>query len=303
MGRRSANIEDRRGMGTPVGMRMPRGMRIPGGMRMPGGRAGRAGGIGGIGIIVIALIAIFLGVDPSFLFQQGGPTPGPSYQEAQPPPSASEEELKALMSVVLADTEDTWHALFEQIERTYQEPVVVLFSGAVSSACGFANAAVGPFYCPGDRKVYIDLSFFEELGERFGAPGDFAQAYVLAHEVGHHVQTLLGISDQVRSVRANLAEADANALSVRQELQADCFAGIWAHHAERMRQVLEPGDIEEGLAAASAIGDDRLQRQAQGYVVPESFTHGSSEQRMRWFETGYDAGTLSACDTFGADRL
>jgi uncharacterized protein len=290
-------------MGTPVGMRMPRGMRIPGGMRMPGGRAGRAGGIGGIGIIVIALIAIFLGVDPSFLFQQGGPTPGPSYQESQTPPSASEEELKAFMSVVLADTEDTWHALFEQIDRTYQEPVVVLFSGAVSSACGFANAAVGPFYCPGDRKVYIDLSFFEELGERFGAPGDFAQAYVLAHEVGHHVQTLLGISDQIRSVRANLAEADANALSVRQELQADCFAGIWAHHAERMRQVLEPGDIEEGLAAASAIGDDRLQRQAQGYVVPESFTHGSSEQRMRWFETGYDAGTLSACDTFGADRL
>jgi predicted metalloprotease len=290
-------------MGTPVGMRMPRGLRIPGGMRMPGGRAGRAGGIGGIGIIVIALIAIFLGVDPSFLFQQGGPTPGPSYQESQTPPSASEEELKAFMSVVLADTEDTWHALFEQIDRTYQEPVVVLFSGAVSSACGFANAAVGPFYCPGDRKVYIDLSFFEELGERFGAPGDFAQAYVLAHEVGHHVQTLLGISDQIRSVRANLAEADANALSVRQELQADCFAGIWAHHAERMRQVLEPGDIEEGLAAASAIGDDRLQRQAQGYVVPESFTHGSSEQRMRWFETGYDAGTLSACDTFGADRL
>jgi predicted metalloprotease len=271
-------------------------------MRMPGGRAGRAGGIGGIGIIVIALIAIFLGVDPSFLFQ-GGPTPGPSYQEAQTPPSATEEELKAFMSVVLADTEDTWHALFEQIDHPYQEPVVVLFSGAVSSACGFANAAVGPFYCPGDRKVYIDLSFFEELGERFGAPGDFAQAYVLAHEVGHHVQTLLGISDQVRSVRASLGEADANALSVRQELQADCFAGIWAHHAERMRQVLEPGDIEEGLAAASAIGDDRLQRQAQGYVVPESFTHGSSAQRTRWFQTGYDEGTLNACDTFSADRL
>jgi hypothetical protein len=276
-------------------------MRIPGGMRMPGGRAGRAGGMGGIGIIVIALIAIFLGVDPSLLFQDG-PTPGPSYQEAQTPPSATEEELKAFMSVVLADTEDTWHALFEQIDRPYQEPVVVLFSGAVSSACGFANAAVGPFYCPGDRKVYIDLTFFEELGERFGAPGDFAQAYVLAHEVGHHVQTLLGISDQVRSVRASLGEADANALSVRQELQADCFAGIWAHHADRMRQVLEPGDIEEGLAAASAIGDDRLQRQAQGYVVPESFTHGSSQQRMRWFQTGYDEGTLSACDTFSADQ-
>jgi uncharacterized protein len=288
-------------MGVPVGTRMPRGLRIPGGMRMPGGRAGRAGGMGGIGLIVIALIAIFLGVDPGLLFQDG-PMTGSSYQQDQAPPSESEEELKTFMSVVLADTEDTWHALFEQIDRPYQEPVVVLFSGAVSSACGFANAAVGPFYCPGDRKVYIDLTFFEELGERFGAPGDFAQAYVLAHEVGHHVQTLLGISDQVRSVRASLGGADANALSVRQELQADCFAGIWAHHADRMRQILEPGDIEEGLAAASAIGDDRLQRQAQGYVVPESFTHGSSEQRGRWFQTGYDEGVLNACDTFSADQ-
>jgi predicted metalloprotease len=301
MGRRSANIEDRRGMGVPVGMRMPRGMRIPGGMRMPGGRAGRAGGMGGIGLIVIALIAIFLGVDPSLLFQDG-PMPGSSYEQTRAPPSASEEELKAFMSVVLADTEDTWHALFEQLDRAYEEPVVVLFSGAVSSACGFANAAVGPFYCPGDRKVYLDLTFFEELDERFGAPGDFAQAYVLAHEVGHHVQTLLGISDQVRSVRASLGGADANALSVRQELQADCFAGIWAHHADRMRQILEPGDIEEGLAAASAIGDDRLQHRAQGYVVPESFTHGSSAQRMRWFQTGYDEGALNACDTFSADQ-
>jgi predicted metalloprotease len=303
LGRRSANIEDRRGMGTPVGMRMPRGMGMPGGFRMPGGRAGRAGGMGGIGLIVIALIAIFLGVDPSFLFQQGGPMPGTPYEQPQSPPSAAEEELKEFMSVVLADTEDTWHALFEQLERTYQEPVVVLFSGAVSSACGSANAAVGPFYCPGDRKVYIDLSFFEELGERFGAPGDFAQAYVLAHEVGHHVQTLLGISDQVRQVRASLGEADANALSVRQELQADCFAGIWANHADQSRQILEPGDIEEGLGAASAIGDDRLQRQAQGYVVPDAFTHGTSEQRVRWFQTGYSEGVLSACDTFGADQL
>jgi len=301
LGRRSANIEDRRGMGAPVGMRMPGRMRLPGGMRMPGGRAGRAGGMGGIGLIVIALIAIFLGVDPSFLFQ-GGPVPGPSYQ-AQGPSSPAEEELKQFTAAVLADTEDTWHALFEQLERTYQEPVVVLFSGAVSSACGFANAAVGPFYCPGDRKVYIDLTFFEELGERFGAPGDFAQAYVLAHEVGHHVQTLLGISDQVRSVRATLGEADANALSVRQELQADCFAGIWAHYADRVRQILEPGDVEEGLTAASAIGDDRLQRQAQGYVVPESFTHGSSEQRVRWFQTGFGEGALSSCDTFSADQL
>jgi predicted metalloprotease len=302
LGRRSANIEDRRGMSTPIGMGMPRRMGMPGGFRIPGGRAGRAGGVGGIGIIVLALIAIFLGVDPSFLFQ-GGTLPDPSYQESQTPPSPAEEELKEFMSVVLADTEDTWHGLFEQLERTYQEPTVVLFSGAVSSACGFADAAVGPFYCPGDGKVYLDLSFFEELDERFGAPGDFAQAYVLAHEVGHHVQTLLGISDQVRQVRATLSAADGNALSVRQELQADCFAGIWAHHADRMRQVLEPGDIEEGLGAASAIGDDRLQRQAQGYVVPESFTHGSSEQRMRWFETGYSEGVPGACDTFSADRL
>ena len=204
---------------------------------------------------------------------------------------------------MLADTEETWHTLFEQLDRTYQEPVLVLFSGAVESACGFANAAVGPFYCPGDRQVYIDLGFFEELGTRFGAPGDFAQAYVLAHEVGHHVQTLLGISEQVRSVRATLGEADANALSVRQELQADCFAGIWAHYADRMRQILEPGDIEEGLKAASAIGDDQLQRQAQGYVVPESFTHGSSEQRMRWFRQGLQTGDINSCDTFNAAQL
>ncbi|HEX5078096.1 MAG TPA: neutral zinc metallopeptidase [Geminicoccaceae bacterium] len=301
LGRRSTNIEDRRGMGAPIGMRMPRGM--PGGMRMPGGRAGRAGGLGGIGIIIVALIAIFLGVDPSFLFQ-GGQMPGPSYQQQAPVPgSATEEELKEFVSAVLADTEDTWHGLFEQIDRTYQEPVLVLFSGEVESACGYASAAVGPFYCPGDRQVYIDLAFFEELDQRFGAPGDFAQAYVLAHEVGHHVQTLLGISDQVRSVRATLGEAEANALSVRQELQADCFAGIWAYHAERSRQMLEDGDIDEGLTAASAIGDDRLQRQAQGYVVPESFTHGSSAQRVRWFRAGYDTGMLSACDTFSADPL
>jgi predicted metalloprotease len=205
--------------------------------------------------------------------------------------------------VVLADTEDTWNPLFDQMDRTYQEPVLVLFSDQVDSACGFASAAVGPFYCPGDRKVYIDLGFFAELSDRFGAPGDFAQAYVLAHEVGHHVQTLLGISDQVRSIRATASEADANALSVRQELQADCFAGIWAHHADQLRQILEPGDVEEALTAASAIGDDRLQRQAQGYVVPESFTHGSSEQRVRWFQTGLERGQLSACDTFSPDQL
>jgi predicted metalloprotease len=273
-------------------MRMPR-------MRMP---RGRAGGMGGIGIIVIALIAMFLGVDPSFLFQGGQMTPGPSFQQSQPP-SAAQQELADFVSVVLADTEDTWHPLFEEMGRTYQEPTLVLFSGAVQSACGQASAAVGPFYCPGDRQVYIDLSFYEELNDRFGAPGDFAQAYVLAHEVGHHVQTLLGISDQVRSVRAQVGEAEANELSVRQELQADCCAGIWAHHADRARQIIEQGDVEEALAAASAIGDDRLQRQAQGYVVPESFTHGSSQQRMHWFRTGLDEGRLEACDTFSAAAL
>jgi predicted metalloprotease len=297
IGRRSANVEDRRGMGTPVGMRMP------GGMRMPRGRAARAGGVGGIGIVIIALIAMFLGVDPSFLFQGTPMTPGPSVQQRQGPPPAAQAELADFVSVVLADTEDTWHPLFEQMGRTYQEPVLVLFSDAVDSACGQAGAAVGPFYCPGDRKVYIDLTFFQELSDRFGAPGDFAQAYVLAHEVGHHVQTLLGISDQVRSVRDTLGEADANALSVRQELQADCFAGIWAFHADRARQIIEQGDVEEALTAATAIGDDRLQREGQGYVVPESFTHGSSEQRVRWFQAGLTKGELNVCDTFSPDQL
>jgi predicted metalloprotease len=244
---------------------------------------------------------MFLGVDPSFLFQGGQMTPGPSLQQS--PPSAAQQELADFVSVVLADTEDTWHPLFEEMGGTYQEPTLVLFSGAVQSACGQASAAVGPFYCSGDRQVYIDLSFYEELSDRFGAPGDFAQAYVLAHEVGHHVQTLLGISDQVRSVRAQVGEAEANELSVRQELQADCFAGIWAHHADRARQIIEQGDVEEALTAASAIGDDRLQRQAQGYVVPESFTHGSSEQRVHWFQTGLNEGRLEACDTFSAGAL
>ena len=290
-------------MGAPVGMRMPGGLRMPGGMRMPGGRAGRAGGVGGLGLIVIALIAIFLGVDPSFLFQDGT-APGPSYQQSPAPRSPAEDELKEFVSVVLADTEETWHTLFEQLDRTYQEPVLVLFSGAVESACGFANAAVGPFYCPGDRQGVHRPRLLRGArhplrrtgrlrpGLRPGARGRPSRA-----------ERCLGISDQVRSVRATLGEADANALSVRQELQADCFAGIWAHYADRMRQILEPGDIEEGLKAASAIGDDQLQRQAQGYVVPESFTHGSSEQRMRWFEAGYNEGALGACDTFSPDQL
>ena len=217
--------------------------------------------------------------------------------------SAAEAEQVEFVKVVLADTEDTWHALMGQRGERYREPRLVLFRGAVKSACGLGKAAMGPFYCPGDNRVYIDLSFFDDLHQRHGAPGDFAQAYVIAHEVGHHVQTLLGTSAKVHRARRSLSEEEGNKLSVRQELQADCYAGIWAHHANRSRQLLEQGDIEEGLTAASAIGDDRLQRAARGYVTPESFTHGSSAQRVRWFKTGYREGTLAACDTFAASAL
>ena len=274
-GRRSTNIEDQRG-------------------RRRGGVAFK----GGIGTIVIALaLGYFLGIDPQVLLQiQQGI--GPTVPETPYQPTPEEEQLADFVSVVLADTEDTWNAIFQQAGRDYQEPNLVLFSGSVQSACGMASAAMGPFYCPADQKVYIDLSFFEDLKSRHGAAGDFAQAYVIAHEVGHHVQTLLGISKQVRSAQRGLGKADANALSVRQELQADCFAGLWGNHADRSRQVLEQGDIEEALNAAAAIGDDRLQKQGQGYVVPESFTHGSSEQRVEWFTRGYETGDPGACETF-----
>jgi len=201
--------------------------------------------------------------------------------------------------VVLADTEDTWNAIFEAGGLDYREPVLVMFTGSVQSACGMATAAVGPFYCPADHKVYIDLAFFQDLKQRHGAPGDFAQAYVIAHEVGHHVQNLLGISDKVRQAQRGVGKAEANALSVQLELQADCFAGLWGNHADRSRQVLEQGDVEEALGAASAIGDDRLQKESMGYVVPESFTHGTSEQRVRWFRKGIESGDVSSCDTFG----
>ena len=204
--------------------------------------------------------------------------------------------------MVLADTEETWHGIFRSSGRPYEEPKLVLFSGAVQSACGFAQAAVGPFYCPGDRKLYLDLEFFEDLSRRFGAPGDFAQAYVIAHEVGHHVQTLLGISQRVHAARARQSPAEANAMSVRLELQADCFAGVWAHHADRVRKIVESGDLEEALNAASAIGDDRLQRQGRGYVSPDSFTHGTSAQRVRWFRRGFSDGNPQACDAFAVDR-
>lgn len=281
-GRRpSANVEDRRGQ-----------------------RVSRGAGIGGVGTIVLVLLALYLGVDPSVILQNVDPGPGSAPEPADVyRESAAEAELREFISVVLGDTEVTWTELFAATGGRYREPTLVLFTGAVQSACGTAPSAVGPFYCPADGKVYIDLTFFDELHHRFGAPGDFAQAYVLAHEVGHHVQSLLGISAQVQRQRTGLEPAQANALSVRQELQADCFAGIWGHHADRSRQLLERGDIEEGLAAAAAIGDDRLQRQARGDVSPESFTHGTSAQRQRWFETGLRTGSIDACDTFAAREL
>jgi predicted metalloprotease len=243
---------------------------------------------------------MFFGVDPRMLLDQVNSGPAVSVDdrgagEEGAPPS---DELGQFVSVVLADTEETWHALL----KNYEEPTLVLFSGAVRSACGFADAAVGPFYCSNDQRVYIDLSFYRDLKERFGAPGDFAQAYVIAHEVGHLVQNLLGLTERVAAAQS-ANRGDANALSVRLELQADCLAGVWAHHAQRQRDLLEQGDIEEGLNAASAIGDDRLQARTQGTVVPESFTHGSSEQRVRWFSRGIEAGDVAACDTFKAAEL
>jgi len=280
MGRRSDNIEDRRGM--------------------PVGRGAVVGG--GLGTVVLVLLAMYFGVDPSVILQGTDPGSSPSAPNVQQRP-AGDDQLRDFVSVILADTEDTWRDLFRQMGREYQVPRLVLFSGAVQSACGFAEAAVGPFYCPGDRKVYIDLSFYRDLRDKIGAPGDFAQAYVIAHEVGHHVQNLLGIAERIHAARTRRSQAESNALQVRMELQADCLAGVWASNAQRARQILEAGDIEEGLNAASAIGDDRLQRQAQGRVVPESFTHGSSAQRVRWFKRGIETGDPGQCDTFTASKL
>lgn len=280
-GRRSRNVEDRRGR-----------------------RIYRKATGGGIGIVVIALIAMYFGIDPTMILNQQAPTSvSTSSYSTSYSDTADNDQLADFVSVVLADTEDTWHELFRRMGKTYQEPVLVLFSGAVESACGYAQAAVGPFYCPRDQKVYIDLSFYQDLKNRYHAPGDFAQAYVIAHEIGHHVQTLLGISQKVHQMRGRLSEAKANKLSVMQELQADCFSGVWAYHAHRTRQILEKGDIEEALNAASSIGDDRLQRQARGYVTPDSFTHGSSEQRVRWFKHGLETGDIAQCNTFKAEKL
>lgn len=259
-----------------------------------------------MGTIVFVLIALYFGFDPTMLLQGTQGTTGylaPPAEAPQAHLSAEEDELAAFVAVVLADTEDTWHEIFAQSGGRYQEPTLVLFTDAVDSACGYAQSAVGPFYCPGDQKIYIDLAFYRDLKTDLGAPGDFAQAYVIAHEVAHHVQTLLGILGKVNELRRQASEKEANALSVRLELQADCLAGLWANHADKRHQIIEPGDIEEALNAASAIGDDRLQRRSGGRVVPDSFTHGSSAQRVRWFKRGFESGELEFCDTFAADRL
>jgi hypothetical protein len=248
-------------------------------------------------MVVLALVVYLLGGDPSVVTNlptnQAAPADATGPAQSGPPDEASE-----FVRVVLGDTEDTWNEIFKKNGRDYPEPQLVLFSGAVQSGCGLAQAAMGPFYCPRDQRVYIDLDFYRQLRDRFGAPGDFAQAYVIAHEVGHHVQTVLGVSDQVTAAQQQAGRRGANALSVRMELQADCFAGVWANHADTTRKIVEPGDIEEALNAASAIGDDKLQRATQGQVVPESFTHGSSAQRMGWFKRGYESGDPNTCDTF-----
>jgi predicted metalloprotease len=298
-GRRSDNVEDRRGGGGFAG----------GGGFRTGGFGGRTVG-GGLGLIVIVVVALFFGVDPTTLLQSldGGDT-GAGYQQpyddsngTASAPGDSDDEMQQFVSVVLADTEDTWTELFNDMGRTYQDPHLVLFTGQVRSACGFAQSAMGPFYCPGDAKVYIDLAFYDELQQRFHATGDFAQAYVIAHEVGHHVQHLLGL-DKSGQLQGSFGETGADSASVRIELQADCFAGVWAYHANQERKILEEGDIEEALNAASAIGDDRLQQQTQGYAVPDSFTHGTSAQRVRWFKNGIRNGDVNDCDTFGAKTL
>ncbi len=291
--RESDNLEDRRGGGYEGGG--------GGGLRFGGGRLG-------VGTIAIALIAsYFLGINPlTVLSMLSGGGGMPAIEQSAPPPAhkpPASDETARFVSKVLASTEDTWNDVFRASGRRYEEPKLVLFSGMTPTACGTGQSAMGPFYCPGDQKVYIDLTFFRELRDRFRAPGEFAQAYVVAHEVGHHVQNLLGISEQVQNARQRVGKAEGNALSVRLELQADCFAGVWGRRADAMKNILEPGDLEAALAAATAIGDDRLQQQAQGRIVPESFTHGSSAQRVRWFKRGFETGDINQCNTFKASQL
>ena len=300
--RASGNVVDRRGEGGARrgGFGFPGmggggggGFRFPGGMGGGGGLGGLGGRGGIVGLIIVVAVALIFGGD--FFGGGGGGTgtlsPGTTVDTQE------QQDLVEFVSVVLADTEDVWHKVFQEANRNYDEPKLVLFTGAVDSACGYADAAVGPFYCPGDQQVYLDLSFFEELKRRFGAPGDFAQAYVIAHEVGHHVQQELGIMTQVNELRSRASETEANELSVRLELQADCFAGVFANHTSELGN-LEAGDIQEAMTAAAAIGDDKLQKDATGTVRPDTFTHGTSAQRQKWFNAGYKGGKITSCDTF-----
>ncbi len=277
--RESENVEDRRGMSGPVAIG------------------------GGLGTVVILLIGLFFGVDLRPVLQQVQQQAPAGGGGAAAPVDPAQAEAAAMVKVILADTEDVWNEQFRELGRRYQEPTLVLFSDGVSSACGNASSAVGPFYCPADQKVYIDLTFFDELARRFKAPGEFAQAYVVAHEIGHHVQKLLGYSEKVDRLRGRVSKEEENELSVRLELQADFLAGVWAHHAQKMKNILEKGDIEAALNAASQIGDDKLQMQAQGYVVPDAFTHGSSAQRARWFRKGLQSGDIRDGDTFAVKEL
>jgi hypothetical protein len=287
-GRRSQNIEDVRGKSAPSRGGLP--------LHLLTSKSGLL-------ILAVAAGAYFMGVDPRLILSVLSGSSQQTTQTSQAPISPEQQQLGEFVAVVLADTEDTWRPLFQQRDLAYQDPTLVLFSDAVNSACGFAQAAMGPFYCPADQKVYIDLSFYRDLKERHDAPGDFAQAYVIAHEVGHHVQTLLGISAQVQQKKRTVSQVEANQLQVRMELQADCYAGLWAHHAEAARQILEDGDIDEALNAASQIGDDTLQQKGQGKIVPESFTHGTAAQRSRWFKRGFELGSVDACDTFSIKTL
>jgi predicted metalloprotease len=293
--RASGNVIDRRGStGRRPGFNMGG---LGGGLGRGGfgGGLGRLGGGGGlVGLVIVIGLALLFG---SNLLEGGGGSDRP-LSPGSSVGTPEQDELAQFVAVVLADTEDTWNQIFQQEGRSYDEPKLVLFTGAIDSACGFADAAVGPFYCPGDEQVYIDLSFFQELARRFGAPGDFAQAYVVAHEVGHHVQQELGIMQQVNELRSRGSQTEANELSVRLELQADCLAGVFANHADETKGVLEPGDIQEAMDAAAAIGDDKLQKDATGTVRPDSFTHGTSAQRQKWFNVGYKSGRLRDCDTF-----
>ena len=328
--RESSNVEDRRGQ-RRGGFGFPGGFRMPGGLGRGGGRGvripvgGRRGGFSITTLLIIGAIMLFFGFNPLDLFRGGAPDFSqvpqmpqmeqsstrrganpfelPGRESGQAEVGASRDEMGTFIKRVLADTEDVWNQVFRQFGRTYKEPRLVLFSGATPTACGTGQSAMGPFYCPLDQKIYIDLAFYQQLKTQFRAPGDFAQAYVIAHEVGHHIQNQLGIATKVQEMKARMSKVQANQVQVRMELQADCLAGVWANLNDRLKNRLEPGDIEEGLRAASAIGDDMIQRRATGRVVPDAFTHGSAEQRVRWFKIGFQSGQMQQCDTFSRDRV